>query len=590
MGWEAVSILAATAAALVLVASTRVGPDVALMTALVFLLAVGALEPGQALAGFANEATITIAGLFIVAGGVRETGLIGLFADVILGRPRSIFLAQLRIMTPVALASGFINNTPLVSVLLPAVDEWARKFGISVSKLLIPLSYASILGGMCTLIGTSTNLLVNGMLMERDIGLHLGMFDPAWVGLPCALLGIAYLLIVGRRLLPERQSALGALDDVREYSVEMLVSPGSGLAGKTIEEAGLRHLTGLYLMEIDRGEQVIPAVSSLERLHEGDRLVFVGVVTSIVDLQRVRGLTPATDQVFKLDAPRSTRTLVEAVVSDSCPLIGSSIRDGRFRSVYNAAVIAVGRNGTRLRQKIGDIVLRPGDTLLLEANPTFVNQQRNSRDFYLVSQIADSGPPHHDKAWLAGAILAGLILVVSTGLLSMLKASLVAAGLMLVTRCTTKSGARGSMNLQVLVVIAASLGLGQGLVASGAAETLAGYVVGAAAGSPTVTLLILYGVTMLITELVTNNAAAVLVFPLALAAVELLGVNPMPLVIGIMIAASASFITPIGYHTNLMVFGPGGYRFGDYARIGLPLSILTWLVTAALAPLVWPFG
>ena len=589
MGWEGLAILGVTAAAVVVVATTRIGPDLGLMAAVVSLLALGALEPAQALSGFANEVTITIAALFVVAGGIRETGLIGLLADLMLGRPRSILATQLRIMAPVALASGFVNNTPLVSVLLPAIDEWARKFGISASRLLIPLSYASILGGMCTLIGTSTNLLVNGLLGSQRSELRLGMFDPAWVGVPCALAGIAYLLLVGRRLLPDRQSVLGNLQDAREYSVEMVVSMGSGLAGKTIEAAGLRHLAGLYLMEIDRGEQIIPAVSSEERLQEGDRLVFVGIVDSIVELQKVRGLTPATGQVFKLDAPRSQRTLVEAVVSDSCPLVGASIREGRFRLVYNAAVIAVGRNGTRLRQKIGDIILRPGDMLLMEANPTFVSQQRNSRDFYLVSQIADSGSRRHDKSWLAGGILVGMIFAVSSGLLSLLKASLLAAGLMLVTRCCTKSAARASINLQVLVVVAAALGLGQGLLSSGAAGAIAGYLVDLASNDPTVTLLLLYGLTMLVTELMTNNAAAVLVFPLVMAAADLLGVSPLPLVVAVMVAASASFLTPIGYHTNLMVFGPGGYRFGDYVRIGLPLSLIIWLMTALLAPVVWPF-
>ena len=589
MGWEGLAILGATAVAVVVVATTRIGPDLALMAAVVTLLALGALEPAQALAGFASEATITIAALFVVGGGIRETGLIGLLADLMLGRPRSVLATQLRIMAPVALASGFLNNTPLVAVLLPAIDEWSRKFGVSLSRLLIPLSYASILGGMCTLIGTSTNLLVNGLLGSQRRELQLGMFEPAWVGVPCALVGIAYLLLVGRRLLPERLSVLGNLQDAREYSVEMLVSMGSSLSGKTIEEAGLRHLAGLYLMEIDRGEQIIPAVSSEERLQEGDRLVFVGIVDSIVELQKVRGLTPATDQVFKLDAPRSQRTLVEAVVSDSCPLVGASIREGRFRSVYNAAVIAVGRNGARVRQKIGDIVLRPGDTLLMEANPTFVSQQRNSRDFYLVSQVADSSPRRHDKSWLAGVILAGMIVAVSSGLLSLLKGSLLAAGLMLVSRCCTRSAARASINLQVLVVIAAALGLGQGLLASGAAGEIAGYLVDLAGNDPIVALFLLYGLTMLVTELVTNNAAAVLVFPIAMVAADLLGVSPLPLVVAVMVAASASFLTPIGYHTNLMVFGPGGYRFGDYVRIGLPLSLMVWLMTALLAPVVWPF-
>ena len=589
MGWEAWLSVVVTLLALGLVALTRIGPDLALLSALVLLLVVGVLDPTEALAGFAHEATITIGSLFVVAGGLRETGAISVLANRLLGRPTTTAVAQIRVMGPVAIMSGFVNNTPLVSVMLPAIVEWAKKHSFPVSKLLLPMSYASILGGMCTLIGTNTNLLINGMLGRIEDGRRLGMFEPAWIGLPCAVVGLIYMVVFSRWLLPTRESLVRPPEDAREYTVEMLVSGGSSLVGRTIEEAGLRHLSGLYLMEIDREGQVLPAVSSQERLKEQDRLVFVGVVESIVELQRIRGLTPATDQVFKLDAPRATRTLIEAVVSASCPLVGTSIREGRFRAVYNAAVIAVGRSGTRLRQKIGDIILRAGDTLLLEAHGSFVDQQKNSRDFFLVSQVANSRPPRHERAWLAFAILVGLVASVSLGWTSMLKGSMVAAGLMLLTRCCTKSEARANINWQVLVAIAAALGLGQALQVSGAAGTIAAQFVAITGHNPLLTLIVLYGLTLLFTELMTNIAAAVLVFPLAIASAESLVVDSMPLVIAVMVAASASFITPIGYHVNLMVFGPGGYRFADYARIGVPLSLLIWLVTALLTPVVWPF-
>ncbi|HWA98366.1 MAG TPA: SLC13 family permease, partial [Pirellulales bacterium] len=310
--WPKAVSLGTVVAALLLLTLPSAQPDLILMGSVVALVLFGILTPSEALEGLSNEGMVTVAVLYVVGAGVRDTGAIDWVAAHILGRPRSERAAITRLALPTTVMSAFINNTPLVAMLLPVVDEWCRKQRVAASKLMIPLSYAAILGGTCTLIGTSTNLVVDG-LFKKHQGYGLGMFDITWVGLPAAIAGCAFLILVGPKLLPDRRPAISELDDPREYTAEMVVPADSPLAGRTIEEAGLRHLPDLYLAEIDRDGTVVPADSSDERLRAGDRLVFVGVVESVVDLQKIRGLAPATDQVFKLDSPRSTRSLVEAV-------------------------------------------------------------------------------------------------------------------------------------------------------------------------------------------------------------------------------------------------------------------------------------
>jgi di/tricarboxylate transporter len=356
-----------------------------------------------------------------------------------------------------------------------------------------------------------------------------------------------------------------------------------------VEAAGLRNLPGGFLAEIERADTILPAVSPTEQLQAGDRLLFVGAVDSMADLMRVRGLVPVPDQLDKLSIPRPERCLVEVVVSESCPVVRRTIRGGRFRTLYDAVVIAVARDAQRLPGKVGDITLRQGDTLLLEARPSFVEQHRNSRDFLLVSEVRGHAVPRHERAWVAGLVLLGMVVLATTGRLSMLEAALVAGGLMIVTRCTTGSDARASIDWSVLVVIGAALGLGQAMESSGAATAIAGWWLGLAGNSPWLALAAIYVLTVGFTEVITNNAAAVLVFPVAQATAAGLGVSLWPFVAVLMIAASASFATPIGYQTNLMVYGPGGYRFSDYLRIGLPLNLLVGAVAVLLAPLVWPF-
>ena len=589
MGPDAWFALLVVASVLGMLIFTRVGADIVFMGGLTLLLVTGVLSPGDALAGFANPGMITVAALYVVVAGLQETGGVQWIGQRLLGRPKTLTGAQLRIMMPVAVLSAFLNNTPVVAMLIPAVSDWSKRYELAVSKLMIPLSYAAILGGTLTLIGTSTNLVVNGLLITATGLPTLHMFELAWVGLPTLLVGIGFIVLFSRRLLPDRQTATSLFSNPREYTLELLVADSSPLAGKTIEEAGLRHLPSAYLAEIERGGSVMPAVSPQERLRAGDRLVFVGVVESIVELQKIRGLLPATDQLFKLDAPRARRTLVEAVVSNSCPLVGKTIREGRFRSLYEAVVIAVARNGERIHKKIGDIVLQPGDTLLLEAQPNFAARQRNSSDFFLVSAVENSQPLRHDRALVAAAILSGLVLTVGLGVFSMLQASLFAAALTVATRCCTGAVARRSVDWSVLIVIAASLGLGRALEVTGAADAVAGGLVALAGSNPWIGLAVVYAITAVFTAVVTNNAAAVLMFPVALTLANALGVNFMPFVIAIMMGASASFATPIGYQTNLMVYGPGGYRFTDYLKIGLPLNLLTAAVAVLIIPFVWRF-
>ncbi|MCC6579013.1 MAG: SLC13 family permease [Phycisphaeraceae bacterium] len=600
MGWEAWVTLGTIARVLLALARNWAGPDTILLGGLTLLMTAGLFShgklpaPGQAVVGFGNEGLITIAVLFVVAGGLSHTGAMSMLLQPLLGRPRTVLGAQTRMMGPVAVLSAFLNNTPIVAMFMPVISDWCKRTGLSPSKLFLPLSYAAILGGVCTLIGTSTNLVVFGMVRHslasgelHDI--HIGMFTLTALGVPVAVAGMTYVLIASPWLLPDRAGKRVSDEAGRRYAVEMLVETGSAIDGKSIEEAGLRHLPGVFLADIERQGERLVAVGPEQVLRGDDRLFFVGNIDSVVDLQRLRGLLPATNQVFKLEDPRPNRCLIEAVVSDRCPLRGRTIREGRFRTVYDAVVIAVHRGGQHLRQKIGDIVLEPGDTLLIEAHPRFVDQYRHSRDFFLVSQVADSSPMRHDRAWLALAILLAMVIAVTGGWMTMLHAALLAAGLMVLTRCCSSAEARRAVDWRLLVVIGAALGIGDALKHSGAADAIADLMIGLAGHRPLLLLMMVYLTCNVFTELVTNNAAAVLVYPIALTAAERAGVSFMPFVMAIMIAASASFSTPIGYQTNLMVYGAGGYRFTDYLKFGLPLNLLVMGVVMAVAPHVWPF-
>lgn len=589
MTWPAWLTLAVLLAVLGLLAMTALAADVVLVAGLVVLLLAGVLSPVQAFAGFASPGIVAIAALFVVVAGLRDSGVTQLLAARMLRRPRSLHHAQTQMMLPVTLLSAFVNNTPVVAALIPVVNDWCRRFQLPVSQLLMPLSFAAILGGTCTLIGTSTNLLVNALLIDSGHA-GLGMFELAWVGVPVAIAGLLFIIMAAGRLLPHRDAAITGLDNPREYSVEMRVEPGGPLAGQSIEQAGLRQLPDMFLADIIRAGHVLPAVSPDQPLQDDDRLLFVGIVDAVVGLQKLRGLVPANEHIDKLVAPRRQRVLVEAVVSNSCPLVGQTVRAGGFRTRYNAAVLAVARNGQRLRRKIGDIRLQAGDTLLLETRPSFTHQQRHSRDFFLVSQLPDSTPPDHRKAITAMAIVALMVAAVTLGLVPIVKAALAAAAAMLLSRCCSIDAARRALDWPLFLAIGAAIGLAMAVQATGLAQTLAQGFLALAGTHAHVALAGIYLCTVIISAVVTNNAAAVIMFPLALSLAAGLDVSALPFAIAVIMGASASFMTPIGYQTNLMVYGPGGYRFADFLRLGLPLTLVVGAVSVALIPLIWPLA
>jgi di/tricarboxylate transporter len=597
MGLEAVITILMVVAVLATLACTRISPDAVLLGAVAGLTlvpipsesgwTVGVLSAGDALSGFGNTGLLTVAVLFVVVTGLRETGAIDLVGSGLLGRPKTVRGAIGRLFVPVCGLSAFLNNTPVVAILIPAVSDLARRISTSPSKLLIPLSYAAILGGTCSLIGTSTNLLVAGFVSEQTDLPPLSIFSITWVGLPCALVGGLYLILIGPRLLPDRRGSAAALADPREFTAEMVVPAGSPLHGLSIEEAALRQLPEVFVAEIERNGELI-RVTPDTRLLSGDRLVFVGAVEAIRDLQQLRGLSEIDAQSQKINSPRHRRQMFEAVVPTNAPITGKTIRESRFRHLFDAAVLAVARQGQRVPGRLGDIKLRPGDTLLLESDRDF--DHRHRREFLLVRPVEDSIVRRHDRAWLSIGITLLMVVAAATGTISMLQAALAAAIAMVLTRCCSVTTARDGVNWSLLIAIGAAIGLGKALDASGAATSIGDAMVRLAGSNPFVALAAIYLLTTVLTEIVTNNAAAAVAFPLAQATASALGVDLMPFVITIMMAASASFSSPLGYQTNLMVMGPGGYRFGDFLRIGLPLNLLVGVGTVILAPMVFPFG
>lgn len=601
MGWEAWYALAVAIGLLTSLALRVAATDLLAVAALALLvlaqnLSGSSLLPTttEALSGFGSQGLVTVALLFVVVTGLELTGGTTLATGWLLVKSKTLRDAQLRLLLPVACLSAFMNNTPVVAAMMPVVGDLSKQLRISVSRLLLPLSYATILGGMATLLGTSTNLIVRdlyqgqlNLLSEGQELAELGFFAPAWVGVPAALLGLAYMMSCSTWLLPERKPAVSLGDDPRQYTVELQVEADGPLVGKTIEEAGLRRLPGLYIAEIQRESGEIAPAKPQERLRANDVLILVGALDSVVDLRKIRGLATPDEQSRKLDVPVWRRTLVEAVVSSRCSLLGKTIREGQFRSRYNAAVVAVARGEKRLSGKIGDVRLESGDMLLLEASPSFLHRQRGARDFYLTSSVEKGEVRRHDRAWLALLITALLVLAASFNFLSILTASMLAALTMIAARCCTSDEARRSIDWSVLIVIGAAIGIGSALHKSGAAEMVADVLLGFAGGNVLLSLAAVYLATALCTELITNNAAAVLMFSIGWQTADKLDVSPLPFVIVVMIAASASFLTPFGYQTNTMVYAAGGYSFRDYFVFGLPLSLIVFGVTMVVVPWVW---
>ena len=568
-------------------------PDIALLCGLVVVMLAGVIDAGTAIRGFGNEGLLTVAALFVVAAGMQNTGTIRWLASLLLRSGSGIRSTLANLCIPTAFVSAFLNNTPIVAVLTPATIDFAKRQRYSPSKLLMPLCFATTLGGTLTLIGTSTNLVVAGLVESaintaapnKLIGLHaIGFFEITPIGLPLAIIGIAYLIFAAPKILPQRIPVIEPLSDPRQYTARLEVAAGGPLDGRTIAEAKLRRLDGLFLVEIQRTGDSISAPGPDQRLRGNDTLVFAGAVEQIVALRSTPGLNP--DGEKKTSTNSRGRLMIEAVISNSFPGLKSSIREFGFRARYDAAVIAVARNGERVTGRIGDIILQVGDTLLLEANESFLARNRSSRDFFLVSGLPSSDL-RPQRAILALSILIAMI-GAATYSGNMLAPALAAAVAMVVCGCLRAADARASIDISILLVIGAGLGLSNAVEASGLGASLGQFILGLGAGSVLASLAAVYLVTVILTSLISNAAAAAIVFPLALATATQAHTDPMPFVLAVLFAASAAFATPIGYQTNLMIYGPGGYRFSDFVRFGFTLNIIAFIITISL--LAWQYG
>jgi di/tricarboxylate transporter len=575
--------------------------EICMLAALLVLVATGVITQEDALKGFSNAAMLTIAALFVIGAGLQATGAVEYLSRWLLGRPRH-GTPLLRLIAPVAGLSSFMNNTPLVAFMLPIFVHVAKRLRVSPSKLLIPLSYAAVLGGTCTLIGTSTNFVIDGTMRQAGLG-GLGMFEFSWIGVPVTIVGLLYLATIGQKLLPDRADLLEyAESHPREYTLELLAMPDCPLVGRTIRKSGLRDLPGLYVYGIERGGERMSPVSPDERIQTGDVLCFSGIVGTIVDAQKIRGLVPVNHHSDPLAAApdstpdatppsaqeRSGHQLCEVVVSPASPLIGSSVKEANFRARYGVPIMAVHRSGEKLEQKIGQIVLQPGDTLLVDAPNDFIRRWRNSRDFILVSGLEDTAPVEHRRAWLALGIFFAVVVGMSAFTEYATLIALAGATFTVLTGCLQMRDAHRAMELPVLLLIAAALGVSQALDKSGAAEWIAGHLLMWAQPLGKVAVLAMIVIlTGLLTELLSNNACAALMGVLALATARQTGMDPRPLLIAVAVTSSYGFATPIGYQTNLMVLGPGGYKFTDYFRVGVPLDVICWVMTIIVIPLVW---
>ncbi|MEF8815661.1 MAG: SLC13 family permease [Salinibacter sp.] len=582
-------------------------PDLVLLSGLSVLLVTGVVSPDQAFAGFSNSAVLTVGALYVVAGGVQHTNALSTLDRVLFPDTTRLGPLLARFMVPTSVLSGLLNNTPIVAMLIPRLQAWADAQDIPASKLMIPLSYAAITGGMMTLVGTSTNLIVAG-LMEAEGYEPLHLFDVTWVGVPAALVVIAYFVLGGHRLLPDRGGGTAAVEEeLGQNMFEVTVTASSPVVGQTVAEAGLRDLGDAYLTHVRRGEQVLQGRPD-RGLEQGDILAFNGSLAARERLLERPGLErtlPAPEGPQGDPVRYETLPLYEAVIAESSDLVGTTLGAANFREQYQGVVLGIQRQDEPVTSPVGTTELQAGDLLIVEAPDDFEERWSSGsrEEFYLVAPrngqarqaAATEGEERGGderarsrRAPLALLLTAGMVGAAATGLVPIVTAAFIAALLMILTGCIRAAEAQRALNVQVLVVIAAALGIGKALQTTGLAKAVAQSVLAFTEPlGPVAVLVALYLMTNLLTEMITNNAAAVLMLPISMAAASSLGAPPVAFGLIVAVAASASFLTPIGYQTNLMVMSPGGYRFSDYARVGWPVTLLVMTTSVTIIALVW---
>ncbi|MBX7161002.1 MAG: SLC13 family permease [Acidimicrobiia bacterium] len=589
MSWEAWFTLAVVILTVALMITERYPPSVVMLAAVIVLFLAGVIDASQAFIGFSSEAPIIIAGLYVLAGAAEATGAMGMLANW-LGRDRGERRNLMRLLATTAGFSSIMNNTTVVAAVAPPVVDWARRQRLSPSRYLMPTSFAALLAGLVTAIGTSTNITVSGQMVQAGMA-PIAFFEMTKVGLPVAVIGVVVVVVTLPWLLPRRKDAFEEIsDDAREYVVQMQVTDGP-VDGKTVEEAGLRHLQGVFLVEVERDGDRIAPVTPDERLEAGDRLTFAGNVEMVIDLQKMRGLQSTEQQHFDLGDAGMGQRFFEAVIGVTSSLVGETLKDADFRARYNGAVVAIHRDGERVAGKLGSVVLRSGDVLVVLADPAFRRTWGRRSDFLAIAPLGGTNPIRTRKAWWVYLVGLAIVLLAGIDALPLVKLAVAAPLVLLAFKILSPSEARQSIDLNVIVLIAAAFGLGAAVSESGLAEQIANLFVTVLGGfGARGALLAIFLATMLLTTLISHNAAAILMCSIGFATAAGFGIDARPFAIAIAVAASTDFLTPVGYQTNTMVMGLGGYRFTDFAKVGFPISISVIVVANLVIPLFWPLA
>ena len=564
---------------------TKLPSDFVFLGGMGLLLVSGVIPVNSVLGSFSSNTVVLIGVLFVVICGLVQTGFMQWVVQYCLGSPKTYNKAIIRLMLPVAALSSFLNNTAVVALFTSVVRLWAKKLGIAPSKLLIPLSYASGMGGICTLIGTPPNLLISGFY-TKETGIALNIFTPTLVGLFCLAIGVLSVIALSR-LIPERLSPEDALQGTGNYTVELMVPTMSDLVCKTVKEAGLNQVNGGHLIEIIRMDrEVITAVDDDEFIFGGDRLIFSGDVEKILALREKHQLVNATHHIFALDDVEQNRKLRLATVGYKSSLIGMRMCDTAYEEENNLVLVAIAREGDVVKGSPREVELKAGDTLLMECPLRF---KVNSQSKYDLIEMASETLYKPDMRTLySSLIMIAMIAVSSLGYLTLLQAAFVAAFAMIVCRFCTIEQARESIDWRLLMIFAGSISLGTAIQDTGIAEWISQGIMVLCNGSPFIALAGICLIGTFITEFTSNTATAAIFFPIAYQTAISMNANPLTFCVALMVAVSSSFATPIGSPTHMIVYGPGGYRFADFARIGIPMNIIIWVANVFITLLLFP--
>jgi di/tricarboxylate transporter len=553
----------------------------------------------ESLKGFSNPGMLTVGALLMVAAGMYRTGAITLITDKLIGLPKSLLTAQLKILPPVAVGSAFLNNTPLVAMFIPVIRDLAKISRLPAPRLYIPLSFASILGGTCTLIGTSTNLVVAGMVLDYlakgDPGAapmrEIGMFDLAWIGIPATVAGIAFMMLAGRFLLPGTEESESYSEMTRLFGTEFKVGPNAKIIGKSLADMGYIDAEGLKLLALKRKGGAEVEIKPQTRLQAGDVLVFSATLNAIPDLWGTNGLEPMYGARFEeMSGGRHSHRLVEAVVSRRSTALERKIKELPIpESPVKAAVVAISRGGRFVKGPMGEVRIQAGDVTVVEVEESFFQANEVNQHLSMVRRLTGAQIKRYDRAVYATLITIGMVVVVAMGWMTMLNSALLASGAMILTGCMTLRQAGESLEFKTLIIISSAIGLEAAVTGSGLSEKIAALLSLIGGDNPYAALGVVFLGCIVMDTMITNVASAVFMFPIGMAMAGSLGVNGMPFAITVMVGASCSFISPMGYQTNLMVYGPGGYKFMDFVKIGVPLTVVVGIITMLIAPRVWPF-